>query len=239
MTQGEAPLEVHSVADLWGSDPEGKFAERVNGLIEQFVAQFGRRPAFVARAPGRVNLIGEHIDYSGYSVLPMAVEPDIVALVAVDDAEDASKARIEVANSNAAHPRRSFAAASYEIDAATHEWSNYVLSAHRIFHQELEIAAPKKSLQMLFDGTVPSGSGLSSSSALVCCSLVAISHAYDAGLSRMKIAGMAIRGERFVGVESGGCVLWACFFVLTVFCLQDGPGDLDARRGRQGQAHQL
>jgi N-acetylgalactosamine kinase len=54
-------------------------------LNEKFKTIFGQEPEFFARAPGRVNLIGEHIDYCGYSVLPMAIEHDIVVAVSLND----------------------------------------------------------------------------------------------------------------------------------------------------------
>ncbi|CAE7784815.1 RANBP2 [Symbiodinium sp. KB8] len=66
--------DVKSVAEVYeplGKDVEA--AERFKALGDAFVAKFGVMPTFYVRAPGRVNLIGEHIDYHGYSVLPMAV----------------------------------------------------------------------------------------------------------------------------------------------------------------------
>jgi len=46
-------------------------------LVTRFAQVFGRHPAFVARAPGRVNLIGEHTDYNDGFVLPMAIDRDV------------------------------------------------------------------------------------------------------------------------------------------------------------------
>ena len=48
--------------------------KRYEQLVAKFEEKYGSKPQFLARAPGRVNIIGEHIDYSGYAVLPMALE---------------------------------------------------------------------------------------------------------------------------------------------------------------------
>eukprot|EP00731_Ephydatia_muelleri_P001776 Em0001g1776a len=47
---------------------------RYEQLALNFEAKYGRKPSFVARAPRRVKIIGEHMDYCGYMVLPMAIE---------------------------------------------------------------------------------------------------------------------------------------------------------------------
>lgn len=54
--------------------------------MEEFKARFGDKPAFIVRAPGRVNLIGEHIDYEGYGVLPFAIEKDCIIAVGLSEA---------------------------------------------------------------------------------------------------------------------------------------------------------
>jgi galactokinase len=53
---------------------KGKHIPRFRNLTNRFKQLYGVEPAFFCRAPGRVNIIGEHIDYCGYSVLPAAIE---------------------------------------------------------------------------------------------------------------------------------------------------------------------
>ena len=48
--------------------------DRISRIVSSFVERFGGPPDFLVRAPGRVNLIGEHIDYCGFPVLPIAIE---------------------------------------------------------------------------------------------------------------------------------------------------------------------
>jgi len=53
---------------------KSKHEPRYKNLKDRFKQIYGETPRFFCRAPGRVNIIGEHIDYCGYSVLPAALE---------------------------------------------------------------------------------------------------------------------------------------------------------------------
>jgi len=69
---------VSSLDDIYTVDNLARYKV----LRERFTSAFGGEPAFYARAPGRVNIIGEHIDYMGYGVFPMAIENDVIMAVA-------------------------------------------------------------------------------------------------------------------------------------------------------------
>ncbi|XP_066581112.1 N-acetylgalactosamine kinase isoform X2 [Prorops nasuta] len=68
---------------------------RLKILEGHFQTKFGKDPTFFTRVPGRVNLIGEHIDYCGYAVCPMAIEQDILIAVSVSDDDDIRLTNVE------------------------------------------------------------------------------------------------------------------------------------------------
>src|SRR6185312_15777509 len=72
---GSVPI-TSSLSSIYSSSSSA--IARYSSLRSEFVRQYSAAPSFFVRAPGRVNLIGEHIDYSGYSVLPIAIERDTV-----------------------------------------------------------------------------------------------------------------------------------------------------------------
>lgn len=61
-----------------GLPKETNLRHRLELLEDEFCAKFKAKPSHYFRVPGRVNLIGEHIDYCGYSVCPMALQQDIL-----------------------------------------------------------------------------------------------------------------------------------------------------------------
>lgn len=56
-------------------------------IVNKFETQYKKKPDFIARAPGRVNIIGQHIDYEGYGVLPAAIEKDCLIAVKANDTD--------------------------------------------------------------------------------------------------------------------------------------------------------
>ncbi|PSR82827.1 ribosomal protein S5 domain 2-type protein [Coniella lustricola] len=211
---GPVPF-ARSLDDIYTADALPTQAKRWNKLLTQFEATYQKPADFVARSPGRVNIIGEHIDYSLYSVLPMAITAD--ALLAVSTKVDSANVKpgtykIQIANVQGSR----FAAHEFdipfdavEIDATVHEWTNYFKSGLR---GALELLRKKHgdgykpvSMQVLMDGTVPAGGGLSSSAAFTSTSALAVLVANGQDkVDKTELTELAIVSERAVGVNSGG-----------------------------------
>ena len=75
-------MEQRSLQDIYGDDAGLLAAQsrRYARARRQFVARFGAEPAAFLRTPGRINLIGEHTDYNGGFVLPVALDRDVLLL---------------------------------------------------------------------------------------------------------------------------------------------------------------
>uniref|UniRef100_A0A7N8WTR6 Galactokinase 2 n=1 Tax=Mastacembelus armatus TaxID=205130 RepID=A0A7N8WTR6_9TELE len=156
--------------------------ERLQKVRNTFEKKYGESPLFYACAPGRVNLIGEHIDYCGYSVLPMAIEQNILAAVSVNNS-----GRIQLANTNPQY--KDFTVSCSEdiaIDRDNPKWHYYFLCGVKGIQEKFGIA-PLAGMSCVVDGTIPPSSGLSSSSALVCCAGLVTMEANQKSLSKAKL----------------------------------------------------
>ncbi|KAL2018508.1 hypothetical protein VTK56DRAFT_793 [Thermocarpiscus australiensis] len=210
---GQVPV-ARSLGDIYTSDALPAQTKRWTNLLSKFESIYGHSPEFVSRSPGRVNIIGEHIDYSLYSVLPMAITADALLAVSTSNISPAKEGtyKIQIANvQEARFPSHEFDIPydHVDIDATVHEWTNYFKSGLR---GALELLRRKhgadfkpKSMKILMDGTVPAGGGLSSSAAFVTASALAIMIANgEKTVDKTELTELAIVSERAVGVNSGG-----------------------------------
>jgi N-acetylgalactosamine kinase len=108
--------------------------QRYADIAVDFNLRYQMPAALFARAPGRVNIIGEHIDYSGYGVLPMAVSVDTVVAIAL------SGKTLDVSNLNIEkYPAYTFVLdPSQLVDNEHHVWANYALAAYKGVHDYLD-----------------------------------------------------------------------------------------------------
>jgi len=158
-----------------------------------FSERFGGSPR-IFRAPGRVNLIGEHTDYNDGFALPSAI--DLYTGVAIAPRDEATL-RVYSANLNE----------SAEIDLnvrnpqARHHWPDYI---HGVALMLQNAGVPLRGADVVILSDVPSGSGLSSSAALEVSVATALLANADRTLSKLEIATLCQRAENeFVGARVG------------------------------------
>ena len=171
--------------------------QRYRDIVQAFSDTYGHAPQFIARAPGRVNLIGEHVDYCGYGVLPMALEQDIAMAVSVSDSST-----LTLANMDQQYEKREVSSSTYEIKG--HAWYNYFLCGYKGVLEQFKITNPR-GMRIMVGGNIPPSAGLSSSSALVCCSSLVTLCANGVPMpSKKDIADICAASERFIGTQGGG-----------------------------------
>ncbi|HUR95714.1 MAG TPA: galactokinase family protein [Gemmatimonadales bacterium] len=155
----------------------------------QFVTSFATRAAVVASAPGRVNLIGEHTDYNGGPVLPVALERrTAVAAATAEDWRFVSSVDGVVHIIDVEGPLR-------------RDWTDYLVGVVR--ELRAQGAAPSGAL-VAVASTVPIGAGLSSSAALTVAAARALSLLAGRSLRPADLADVAFRAEHDqVGVRCG------------------------------------
>ena len=170
---------------------------RLLDVIEaRFRQDFGGGDLRYFFAPGRINLVGAHLDYSGGDVMPMAVDRGIY--VGVQPRED-GLIRLRSVDQQLAIDVNS----EHLGDQTQPEWGwgGYPLGIFRSFQRDHGV---RQGFDAVFAGDLPMASGLSSSAAIEVVTAIAIDAMRGTRLSREQIASMAHRAENeFVGVRCG------------------------------------
>ncbi|MBN2329312.1 MAG: galactokinase [Candidatus Omnitrophica bacterium] len=177
----------------------------MNDLIEKthqaFFDYFAEKPSFLVRSPGRVNLLGEHTDYNGLPVLPMAIDHSIVIAgcarndnqfhVVAHDFND-ENVTFKLGVSIPKHPQG--------------HWVNYVKAGIKGLLDKMERKDVRacKGCDLYMMGDIPYGSGLSSSSALVVASALCFLQANYIPFHRSPLAVWMAEAEYYVGTRGGG-----------------------------------
>ncbi|HSG34505.1 MAG TPA: galactokinase family protein, partial [Sphingomonadaceae bacterium] len=161
---------------------------------ENFRGRFGADPAVFAAAPGRVNLIGEHIDYCDGFVLPFAIERSILIAAAPNGT---SEARI----ATCCDPDGAVFDAGGPQEKGSPEWSNYLRGVVHGFHMR---GTEVPGFDAFIVTSLPRGAGLSSSAALECAVATLIEGLTGARLGTREKALLAQKAEHdFAGVPCG------------------------------------
>lgn len=160
-------------------------------LESAFQELFGNKAEVLAEAPGRVNLIGEHIDYSEGFVLPFAIADRTYAAIARN-----SDGLVRIASQQ--RKNRIFTIDISDVKpGSAGDWEKYVLGVI----WSLDISS---GVDILVDGHVPSGAGLSSSAALECSVAVGLNALFSLGKSLEDLARATQKAENdYVGMPCG------------------------------------
>ena len=160
-------------------------------IERNFVLTFGQAPDIVAAAPGRVNLIGEHIDYSDGYVLPFAIADRTYCAIG-----KRTDRRVHIASA-----QRKNRVISIKLDdikpSKAGKWERYVLGV-------MWALGINQGLNIMIDGQVPLGAGLSSSAALECSVATALNDLFSLGFDLESLARLTQKAENeYVGVPCG------------------------------------
>lgn len=189
---------------------------RKNVLIDAFIEKYGDKKALVTRAPGRVNILGRHIDHRGGSTNVMAIGRDTMMIAA-----PRGDRTVNVSNTDPLYPDCSF-----DIDELTPRdkgadwlsfiesepvrkliekdrgaWYHYVMAAVARFGFSSNV--PICGMDIMVDGNIPVAAGLSSSSSIVVASAEAIAALNCLALTDRQFVETCGEGEWFVGTRGG------------------------------------
>jgi N-acetylgalactosamine kinase len=176
---------------------------RAEALAAKVRASNPGAKVFAVRAPGRVNLIGEHTDYSNLPVMPIAIDRSTIIVAAPRD-----DSIVELRNLDPAFPARQFQLEPSIPPYSTGDWANYVKAGFQgvIDHfGKHGVAIDKlRGATMIVDGRVPPAAGLSSSAALTVSSALALMAVNNLSQEALETAQMVARSEWYVGTRAGG-----------------------------------
>ncbi len=185
-------------------------------LLEHFIKTYGDKPVVITRSPGRVNLMGRHIDHRGGSINVMAIDCDTLMVASPRDDDT-----VKLTNVSDNFSNREFSIgqclglAKHEdwlqyldaepVKAALEEtrgdWSNYIKSS--VLRFQLASNMDLCGMDIAVSGNVPEAAGVSSSSSLVVASAEAVVSLNAMNLTDTEFVTLCGEGEWFVGSRGG------------------------------------
>lgn len=184
-------------------------------IVKKFEELFGE-PEVVSRAPGKINIIGEHTDYNGGFALPVAIDKDITFVLRKNNSNIVRAYAMDINEHG-------------EFDLDTYSpmllsgWQLYIFGAIKELSKR---SVSLKGFDVIFSGDIPIGAGLSSSSALTCALTKGLDKLFDGNISDKEIALIAQEVEhRYVGTKCGIMGQFTVMFgkedsVLKIDCLR-------------------
>ncbi|MBK7306809.1 MAG: galactokinase [Chitinophagaceae bacterium] len=161
-------------------------------ITSVFTEKFAAQPV-VFRSPGRINILGEHTDYNEGFVLPAAIDKSIYVAI--------TKRADKQINLYAGDFNENFTTDTDNIKPAPIQWPNYILG---VVDQLQKHGHTIGGFNLVIDGDIPIGAGLSSSAAVECAVIFALNTIFELGVSRLQMVKLAQKAEHvFAGVHCG------------------------------------
>lgn len=158
-----------------------------------FEKSFGSAPQKTVLSPGRINIIGEHIDYNDGFVLPAAIDKIICFAFEKNNTNTSKIIAIDLGEEFEVDLTK-------EIKLSDVVWTNYVLG---VIKQLQDNGFSFEGFNCVFSSNIPVGSGLSSSAALECGMIYGIAALFDLTIAKVDIALMGQKAEHWVGINCG------------------------------------
>jgi galactokinase len=158
-----------------------------------FEKSFGSKPQKIVLSPGRINIIGEHIDYNDGYVLPAAIDKVICFAL---EKNNTKKSKVIAIDLNE----------EFEVDLTQQiklsdvVWTNYILG---VIKQLQDNGFSFEGFNCVFSSNIPVGSGLSSSAALECGMIFGIKELFNLTIEKVDISLLGQKAEHWVGINCG------------------------------------
>ena len=165
-----------------------------DAIIKEFSTQFGKTPDHIFFCPGRVNLIGEHIDYNGGKVMPCAISLGTWLAVSKNNNKLLRFSSLNFPEKADFHLQDSYTKTGKE-------WFNYPLG---VINEIVQSGDHISGLDLLYYGNLPIGAGLSSSASIEVLTGFTLSKLFGLKIPGKELALMGKKAENeFIGVNSG------------------------------------
>jgi len=172
----------------------------IDKLSSHYKEKFGHAPKHIARAPGRVNLLGEHVDYNNGFVLPAAIDRVTYIAFSPTDAPHSTLVAVDF-DQQTSFSAETVSSKTQADSSPLPEWGLYPAGVMWSLMQE-NLSTP--SMNAVFSSDVPRGSGLSSSASVEMAFMIAWQKLGGWSLPPMKLALLGQKAENhYVGVNTG------------------------------------
>ncbi|WJS95854.1 galactokinase [Flavobacterium johnsoniae] len=165
----------------------------IQNTVTFFEKSFGSSPEKTVLSPGRINIIGEHIDYNDGYVLPAAIDKVICFAFSKNNTKTSKIIAIDLNE-------------EFEIDLTKEVklsdvvWTNYIRG---VIKQLQDNGFSFEGFNCVFSSNIPVGSGLSSSAALECGTIFGIKSLFDLKIEKVDISLLGQKAEHWVGINCG------------------------------------